>query len=149
MGMFLKMQSRKSNGTPQPMTKKHPFEPKTKNTLPPIKDISPDKMTLDQAMLNLTLQPGTRWYSMGQATIFVSPPFAWFGYHLCISCKDRLPTWEEVGRATYALLPPDRTYAMILPIRALYSPSFHLHVHEIKKESDGSIRPLAGNSQPE
>lgn len=45
--------------------------------------------------------------------------------HLSISHPRRLPTWEEVRRVRYELLPLDATFAMLLP-----PPEDYVNVHE-------------------
>lgn len=81
------------------------------------------------------LQPGSKAYKMGKCKIFVSPPYkddkTDMGWHLSISCRDRLPTWEEVQTARYELLPKHVNFVMVLPKEAdyvnLHDYCFHLH----------------------
>lgn len=59
--------------------------------------------------------PGTKTYRMGACIIYVSHSEKW-GWHISISCKKRYPSWDEVAKATYDLLPQDgRYYGMLLP----------------------------------
>jgi hypothetical protein len=69
------------------------------------------------------LEPGSRAYKMGPCRILVSRQRA--GWHLTISRPDRLPTWEEVRDARYALLPDEAVMALLLPPRGEY-----VNVHE-------------------
>ena len=52
-------------------------------------------------------------------------------WHLSISHPHRYPTWEEIKRARYDLLPDAVTMAMLLPPKSEYvnvhSNCFHLH----------------------
>lgn len=52
-------------------------------------------------------------------------------WHLSISHPHRYPTWDEIRRARYDLLPDDITMAMLLPPKSEYvnvHPNcFHLH----------------------
>jgi hypothetical protein len=72
-------------------------------------------------------------YQKGDCSIIVAReiqggPLRW---HLSISCSNRLPTWEELRDARYALLPDDATMVMILPPKKdyvnLHDYCFHLH----------------------
>lgn len=69
------------------------------------------------------VEPGTRAYRMGACGIFVSKQRV--GWHLSISHPKRLPTWEEVRDARYALIPDEAVMAMLLPPRGDY-----LNLHE-------------------
>jgi hypothetical protein len=60
---------------------------------------------------------------MGPCRIIVSQQKA--GWHLSISRTDKLPTWEEVRDARYALVPDSATMALLLPPRSEY-----VNVHE-------------------
>jgi len=64
------------------------------------------------------LEPGTKAYRLGPCQVLVSHPRS--GWHLSVSRKDRLPTWEEVRDARYALVPDEVTMALLLPPRAEY-----------------------------
>ena len=37
------------------------------------------------------------------------------GWHMSISCGSRYPTWDEVAKARYELIPDAVTMAMLLP----------------------------------
>jgi hypothetical protein len=73
--------------------------------------------------LRLLLEPGSRAFTMGPCRIIVSQQKA--GWHLSVSRPDRLPTWEEVRDARYALIPDEATMALLLPPRSEY-----VNVHE-------------------
>lgn len=64
------------------------------------------------------LEPGSRAFRMGRCQIIVSEQAA--GWHLSVSRPDRLPTWEEVRDARYALVPDEATMALLLPPRSEY-----------------------------
>jgi hypothetical protein len=69
------------------------------------------------------LERGTRAYRLGRCQILCSHQAV--GWHLSISRPDRLPSWEEIRDARYALIPDEATMACLLPPRAEY-----VNVHE-------------------
>jgi hypothetical protein len=71
---------------------------------------------------------------MGPCRIIASQQRA--GWHLSISRPDRLPTWEEVRDARYALVPDEATMALLLPPRSEYVNvhAFCLQLYEIPGE---------------
>jgi hypothetical protein len=77
------------------------------------------------------VEPGARVYRRGECAVIVGrhPSSGW--WHLSISTKTRLPSWEEVRDARYSLLPDRLTFAMLLPPRDEYlnvhDYTFHLH----------------------
>lgn len=82
------------------------------------------------------IQPGTQRYKMGKVMVMISPPVeeAGMGWHMSISHPDRYPTWDEVAKAWYELVPnaDNRVGAMILPKHEDYISihNFCLQVHE-------------------
>ena len=84
------------------------------------------------------LEPGTTVHQLGKCMIFVSPPFNGEGWHISISHPTRYPTWDEIAKARYDLLPNEITMAMILPPRGEYVNvhSFCFHLHQIPGEKD-------------
>lgn len=64
------------------------------------------------------LEPGSRAFRVGGASAIVSQQRA--GWHLSVSRPDRLPTWEEIRDARYALVPDEATMALLLPPRSEY-----------------------------
>lgn len=80
------------------------------------------------------LEPGSRAYTMGGCRIIVSQQRA--GWHLSVSHETRMPTWEEVRDARYALVPDEATMALLLPPRAEYVNvhEFCLQMYEIPRE---------------
>ena len=86
------------------------------------------------------MQPGTRRFRMGRVTIMVSPPYMDMGWHMSISAPDRYPTWDEVAKAWYELVPDadNRVGTMTLPKREDYISlhNFCFHVHEEVKGQD-------------
>jgi hypothetical protein len=99
--------------------------PKPQTKLPPIKEESlPVQMQI--WMADGSLEPGTRLYSMGQCSIMVSPPIdeGW-GWHLSIAHPTRYPSWDEVAKARYELLPLDLNFEMPLP-----RPEDYVSIHE-------------------
>lgn len=79
------------------------------------------------------MQPGTKIYRMGKVTIFVSPAYqeADTGWHISISRPDRYPSWDEIAKARYELLPEEMMMVMLLPPPDEYinvhNHCFHLH----------------------
>lgn len=71
------------------------------------------------------LQPGTQHFKMGKCKILVSPPTGDQGWHMSISCRDRYPSWDEIAKARYTLLPQQLPFMMILP-----PPEEYVNVHE-------------------
>lgn len=69
------------------------------------------------------LEPGSRAFRFGACRVIVSQQRA--GWHLSISRPDRLPSWEEIRDARYALVPDSATMALLLPPRSEY-----VNVHE-------------------
>jgi len=106
--------------------------------LPQIREVLPENMDARQKQLLLMLQPGTRMFRMGRCKIFLSPPVDDVGWHMSISVDDRYPTWDEVAKAWYELVPDadSKTGAMILPPKTEYVNihNFCFHVHEIDGE---------------
>lgn len=80
------------------------------------------------------LEPGARAFTLGPCQIIVAQQRA--GWHLSISRPDRLPSWEEVRVARYALVPDEATMALLLPPRAEYVNvhDFCLQLYEIPGE---------------
>ena len=69
------------------------------------------------------LEPGSRAFRLGGCRVIVSKQRA--GWHLSISRPGRLPSWEEVRDARYALVPDEATMALLLPPSSEY-----VNVHE-------------------
>lgn len=67
---------------------------------------------------------GMKIYTMGVCSIFVGREPAGAGgellWHLTISTPSRHPSWDEIKVARYRLLPPERTFAMLLPPPEIY-----------------------------
>ena len=67
--------------------------------------------------------PGAQAYAMGQIRIIVGIEAGL--WHLSISHPKRYPTWDEIKKARYELLPHDITVAMLLP-----PPNEYVNIHE-------------------
>ena len=67
--------------------------------------------------------------------------------HLSVSHPARYPTWDEIKYLRYALLPNDRTFAILFPPKDQYvnlEPNcFHLHEVPEMHETTGPPRLLA------
>lgn len=76
-----------------------------------------------------------RLFSLGRCRILVAHEGP-IGWHLSISHPTRYPTWDEICKARYELLPDDVTMAQILPPKSEYV-NVHpncFHLHEIRGE---------------
>jgi hypothetical protein len=87
---------------------------------------------------------GLRMFVRDGCTIWIARepegggPLRW---HLSISRADRLPTWDEVRDARYALLPDEIVMVMVLPPRAAY-----VNAHEYCFHLWESLDPHLGGS---
>ncbi len=85
-------------------------------------------------------------YRLGPCTIMTGSSA--HGWHLSISTPFRYPTWDEVAKARYELLPKGATMAMLLPPEDEYinvprpdgGPNFVLHLWEITDARFGPER---------
>lgn len=72
-----------------------------------------------------------REFRMGALKVFVSQDDDERVWHLSISHPQRYPTWDEIHRARYELIPDNVTMAMFLPPKSeyvnLHNNCFHLH----------------------
>ena len=82
----------------------------------------------------LPVELGAQMYIMGACLIIVGHSTS--GWHLSMSCGSRYPTWDELAKARYELIPDGVTMAMLLPPQAEYV-NLHptaLHLWEVKAE---------------
>lgn len=86
------------------------------------------------------LEPGTRVYRMGPSLIFISPPCEGNHnrWHLSISRRDHLPSWDEVAKARYELLPSDLDFCMMLPKAEKYI-NIHQYCFQVLQVTDGDL----------
>lgn len=83
-------------------------------------------------------------YSIGQAMIFVAReplgPQGEMRWHLSISRPNRHPSWDDLKAARYRLLPPELTFAVLLPPPERYinvpAQDHVFHVHEVKDDRE-------------
>lgn len=74
-------------------------------------------------------------YSRGACRVIVSlngPEQFW---HISISCQKRYPSWDEIKKARYDLVPDAVTMAMFLPPKDEYV-NIHpncFHLHEVRQ----------------
>lgn len=115
------------------------------SNLPVIREVTNVSDSRQKALLE-QMEPGTRVFRMGKCLIFLSPPHkrkhSPDGWHISISCPDRYPTWDELAKAWYELVPESekRTAVMLLPPKKHYVNihNFCFQVHEIPGEdADG------------
>jgi hypothetical protein len=95
------------------------------------------------APAGLLVEPGAQMYIMGACRIIVGRSTA--GWHLSISCASRYPTWDELAKARYKLIPDAVTMAMLLPPQAEYV-NLHpmtLHLWELEGK-----QPVRNGKQP-
>lgn len=84
--------------------------------------------------------PGARRWSMGEISIILTENDG-NGLHLSLAHPRRLPTWDEVKRVRYELLPANRTFAMLLPPREQYvnAHEFCFHLVEVRGNADQGV----------
>lgn len=73
---------------------------------------------LEAARQNGMIQLDTKAYCLGACTILCS--HSHLGWHMSIAHPQRYPTWDEVAKARYELIPDEATMAMLLPPKAEY-----------------------------
>lgn len=100
-------------------------------------DINPLMLRFSQM-----LEPGSRFFKMGKVKIILS--HSQYGWHISISHPERYPTWDEIAKARYELIPNDITMAMMLPPQEEYINihNFCFQLHEV--ETEGAIYKLKG-----
>lgn len=64
------------------------------------------------------IEPDLKMFRLGDCVVMVGSSKS--GWHMSISHKSRLPTWDEVVAARYALIPDGAVMAMLLPPKAEY-----------------------------
>jgi len=88
--------------------------------------------------------PGSRAYTVNHCTVIISKEevkergILVPRWHMSISRKDRYPSWGEIRRARYKLLPDNVTMAMLLPPQDQYV-NLHtncFHLWEIDDEGE-------------
>jgi hypothetical protein len=102
-------------GTVEPGFKNHPI---VEQRVP---------LSVKEAFLHARIDPeeiGLKIFTMGPCSIMrarepagVDRSLLW---HLTISCPSRHPTWDEIKAARYDLLPPELTFALLLPPPSMY-----------------------------
>lgn len=88
--------------------------------------------------------PHCKAYVWGDVTVFVGQE-PQIGWHISISNPHRYPTWDEIKRARYDLVPHDVTMAMLLPPPEDYV-NIHnncFHLHQIPNDFEIGLRPIA------
>lgn len=120
------------------------------SNLPSLREVTQAADARQKALLAL-MEPGTRVFRMGPCLIFLSPPARRFrnpsGWHLSISRKDRYPSWDEVTKAWYTLVPNagERYGAMLLPPETEYVNihNFCFQIYELPAEiaHGGQVQP--------
>jgi hypothetical protein len=103
--------------------------------LPVIREDHTQDAWLLAAERNGLLEPNTKRFRMGKVQIMVSPPHQNRGWHMSISREDHYPSWDEVAKAWYGLIPGAEasTGVMVLPPKVEYVNvhNFCFHVHEL------------------
>lgn len=87
---------------------------------------------LEVARQNGLMELDTKAYTLGACTILCS--HSHLGWHMSIAHPQRYPTWDEVAKARYELIPDEATMAMMLPPKAEYINihSFCFQLHEVQ-----------------
>jgi hypothetical protein len=80
-----------------------------------------------------------RMYRLGGCTVIVSRE--WDRWHLSIAHPHRYPTWDEIARARYRLLPGEITAAMVLPPLEHYV-NLHKNCFQILEIVDPGLKQL-------
>jgi hypothetical protein len=78
---------------------------------------------------------GKHAYHRGACKVLVSRDGPERFWHISISCKSRYPSWDEIKKARYDLVPNEVTMAMFLPPKEEYI-NIHencFHLHEIRE----------------
>jgi hypothetical protein len=93
-----------------------------------------------------TMEPVLHAYRAGKLKIIVG----WhsvMGYHMSISHPERYPTWDEIAKARYELLPVDSEFAMMLPPPSEYVNvhNYCFHLHETPADFDTLPKPSTSN----
>ena len=85
-----------------------------------------------------------RCFGNGDLRAFVSRDGDEKFWHLSIAHPSRYPTWDEIKKARYELMPDEITVGMILPPKSEYvnidSNCFHLHEIRANIHRTGIIR---------
>jgi hypothetical protein len=84
----------------------------TNSDLPVIREHTPDDNPM-MARFFAMMQGASRFFKMGKVKIILSRYE--HGWHMSISHPERYPTWDEIAKARYELIPNEVTMAMILP----------------------------------
>lgn len=94
--------------------------------------VLPNISALQAVPPGLPIEPGAKAYIMGACRIIVGHSTS--GWHLSMSCASRYPTWDELAKARYELIPDAVTMVMLLPPQAEYVNlhSTTLHLWEVK-----------------
>ena len=79
---------------------------------------------VERARVMGRIEADVKRYKMGHCAILVGSSSS-AGWHLSVSHPKRYPTWDEVVKARYELLPEDVTMALYLPPLSEY-----VNVHE-------------------
>jgi len=108
--------------------------------LPVIHEISLPPLVRRQIALG-SIQPGTRAFRMGKCRMMVSPPTGKHGWHISISRNDRYPSWDEIAKARYELVPDEAEMVMHLPSQKDYVNihNYCFHLHELMRDSTSEI----------
>lgn len=66
------------------------------------------------------IEPGSRFFRMGTQISIILSRTDDYGWHMSIAHPKRYPTWDEIAKARYELIPDDCTMALMLPPRSQY-----------------------------
>lgn len=85
---------------------------------------------------NGDINPNAKAYTNGHLAVIVSIDDPDERYHLSISHRRRMPTWDEIGQARRELLPPDLHFCIPHPPEKFWINvhPYCLHLWEIRDE---------------
>jgi hypothetical protein len=100
--------------------------------------IKPEALPLpiEAARLRGMIEADTKGYRMGLCSILIS--HSKYGWHFSIAHPKRYPTWDEVAKVRYELIPDNVNMAMILPPRSEYVNihNYCFQCHQVRTDGD-------------
>ena len=97
------------------------IQPRQDNLNEPITEITFPKQGIAAALD----KQDAKYYKMGTCFAILGHMPDTGAYHMSVSTPNRYPTWDEIVKLRYALIPDNLTMAMMLPPKSEY-----INVHE-------------------
>lgn len=91
--------------------------------LPVIRAVDPLTPAIQRLIDTGQVHPSLKQYRMGKVSILIHRDEA--GYHLSLTGQTRYPTWDEVAKVRYELIPDECYMVMVLPPSSEY-----VNIHE-------------------